>query len=149
MTSLTLVRRIAASPEIVFDAVSTPEGIAAWWGPDAGPVLVAEMDARIGGRFRARFRMLDGSEHECCGTILALVRPRHLAMTWRWVGGREAEGESRIDIVLHPIGDEVTELVFTHALLPDADTAKGHIGGWNGSLDKLERLLRREGARPE
>ena len=39
MTSLTLVRRIAARPSIVFDALTTPDGIACWWGPDDGPVL--------------------------------------------------------------------------------------------------------------
>ena len=67
MTSLTLVRRIAARPSIVFDALTTPEGIAGWWGPDAGPVLAAETDLKVGGRFRVRFRMLDGSEHESSG----------------------------------------------------------------------------------
>ncbi len=36
MTSLTLVRRIAARPSIVFDALTTPDGIACWWGPDDG-----------------------------------------------------------------------------------------------------------------
>ena len=46
MTSLTLVRRIKARPSIVFDAVTTAEGIAQWWGPDAGPVLIAESDPR-------------------------------------------------------------------------------------------------------
>ena len=65
MISLTIVRRIVARPSIVFDALITPEGVSRWWGPDAGPVLVAEIDARVGGSFRVRFRTLDGSEHEC------------------------------------------------------------------------------------
>ena len=34
MTSLTLVRRIAARPSIIFDALTTPDGIRLWWGPD-------------------------------------------------------------------------------------------------------------------
>ena len=67
MTSLTLVRRIKARPSIVFDALTTAEGIASWWGPDGGPVLVAESDPQVGGRFRVRFRTLDGSEHESSG----------------------------------------------------------------------------------
>ena len=54
MTSLTLVRRIRARPQIVFDAVTTAEGIAQWWGPDAGPVLLSESDPRVGGRYRVR-----------------------------------------------------------------------------------------------
>jgi uncharacterized protein YndB with AHSA1/START domain len=48
MTSLTLVRRIKARPSIVFDALTTAEGIASWWGPDGGPVLVAESDPQVG-----------------------------------------------------------------------------------------------------
>ena len=74
MTSLTLVRRIKARPSIVFDALTTPEGIACWWGPDGGPVLVAETDPQVGGRFRVRFRMLDGSEHESSGEYLEVVK---------------------------------------------------------------------------
>ncbi len=140
MSSMTLVRQIAASPATVFDVISTPEGIAQWWGPDAGPVLLAEFDARVGGRFRVRFRTLGGSEHECCGEVLELVRPVRLVTTWRWVGN-EDEADSRIEISLKATGNGC-ELVFTHALLPDAATAKGHEKGWNGSLDKLERYLR-------
>ena len=77
MTSLTLVRRIRARPAIVFDALTTPEGIACWWGPDDGPVLLAETDPRVGGRYRVRFRMLDGSEHG--------LRTIDLAAPWRRV----------------------------------------------------------------
>jgi uncharacterized protein YndB with AHSA1/START domain len=37
MTRLTLVRRIKARPSIVFDALTTPQGIALWWEPDDSP----------------------------------------------------------------------------------------------------------------
>ena len=140
MTSLTLVRHIAARPEVVFDAITTPEGIAHWWGPDSGPVLVAETDLRVGGRFKVRFRMLDGTEHESSGEFLEIVRPLRLAMSWRWLG-RESEGESRVEIALRRIGDG-TELIFTHALLSSEQARKEHEEGWNGSLDKLERYVR-------
>ena len=139
MTSLTLVRRIRARPSIVFDALTTPEGIACWWGPDAGPVLLAETDVRVGGRFRVRFRMLDGSEHECSGEYLEVVRPERLAMSWRWVGG-EDPGESRVEIDLRAIA-EGTELTFTHSRLANEETRRSHEEGWNGALDKLERHL--------
>jgi uncharacterized protein YndB with AHSA1/START domain len=62
MTSITLVRRIAARPSIVFDALTTAEGVAAWWGPDDLPALAAEVDARVGGAFRIRFPTLDGEQ---------------------------------------------------------------------------------------
>jgi uncharacterized protein YndB with AHSA1/START domain len=56
MKSRTLVRRIKARPSIVFDAVTTAEGIAHWWGPDAGPVLLVEADVRVGGSHPRRLR---------------------------------------------------------------------------------------------
>lgn len=136
MTSLTLVRRIKAPPPIVFDAVTSAEGIAQWWGPDAGPVLLAEADVRVGGRYRLRFRMLDGSEHESSGTYLELLRPERVVMSWRWLGGVEGRGESRIEIALRAIA-EGTELTFTHSRLHDAATRRSHEWGWTGALDKL------------
>jgi uncharacterized protein YndB with AHSA1/START domain len=137
LTSLTLVRRIKARPSIVFDALTTPEGIACWWGPDDGPVLLAESDPRVGGRFRVRFRMLDGSEHESSGDYLEIERPHRLAMSWRWAGG-EDPGESRVEIELRAIADG-TELTFTHSRLRDEATRRSHEHGWTGALDKLER----------
>ena len=137
MTSLTLVRRIAARPSIVFDALTTPDGIACWWGPDAGPVLLAETDVRVGGRFRVRFRTLDGSEHESSGEYLEVARPARLAMSWRWEAG-EDPGESLVEIELRAIA-EGTELIFTHSRLRDEDTRRSHEEGWNGALDKLQR----------
>jgi len=140
MTSLTIVRRIAARPSIVFDALTTPEGIAHWWGPDAGPVLAAETDVRVGGRFRVRFRKLDNSEHESSGEYLEVVKPQRLAMSWRWTGRQEDPGESRVEIVLRAIA-EGTELTLTHSRLHDEEITRGHEGGWNGALDKLAYYL--------
>jgi uncharacterized protein YndB with AHSA1/START domain len=138
MTRLTIVRRIAARPSIVFDALTMPEGIACWWGPDAGPVLLAETDVRVGGRFRVRFRMLNGSEHESSGEYREVAPPTRLAMTWRWLGGDEDPEESLIEVDLRPIADG-TELTFTHSRLHDEASARSHEAGWTGALDKLER----------
>ena len=103
MTSLTLVRRVKARPSVVFDAVTTAEGIARWWGPDTGPVLIAEVDPRKGGRYRVRFRKLDGTEHESSGEFLDVVPPERVVMSWRWKGGEEDPNESRVEIVLRAI----------------------------------------------
>jgi len=139
MTSLTLVRRIAARPSIVFDALTSPAGIACWWGPDDGPVLVAETEVRVGGRFRVRFRMLDGSEHESRGEYLEVSEER-LVMSWRWSGNEDEDGESRVEIDLRPI-DTGTELTFTHRRLKNEASRLSHEQGWTGALAKLVRYL--------
>jgi uncharacterized protein YndB with AHSA1/START domain len=137
MTSLTLVRRIAARPSIVFAALTTPDGIASWWGPDGGPVLLAETDVRVGGRFRVRFRSLDGSEHESSGEYLKVIPPEQLAMSWQWQGG-EDPGESLVEFDLRAVA-EGTELTITHSRLHDEESRRSHEEGWSGALEKLAR----------
>ena len=146
MTSLTLVRRIGARPSIVFDALTMPDGIRHWWGPDDGPVLLAESDPRVEGRFRVRFRMLDGTEHEASGHYVEVARPTRLVMSWRWTEGGEAVEagqESRIVIALRAI-ETGTELAFTHERLQTEASRDSHQRGWTGALDKLDRHLARE-----
>jgi uncharacterized protein YndB with AHSA1/START domain len=140
MTSLTLVRRIAARPSIVFDALTTTAGITCWWGPDGGPVLVAETDVRVGGRFRVRFRALDGIEHESSGEYLEIVKPERLAMSWRWQGNEDGGGESHLEFNLRAIS-EGTELTLTHSRLQDEGSRASHEHGWSGALDKLQRHM--------
>ncbi|MET0588718.1 MAG: SRPBCC domain-containing protein [Novosphingobium sp.] len=141
MTSLTLVRRIAARPSIVFAALTKPDGIACWCGPDDGPVLLAETDVRVGGYFRVRFRMLDGTEHESEGEYIEVDEPTRLVMSWLWTTGGDPEENgavSRIEIDLRPI-EMGTELTFTHAQLMNEASRASHEQGWSGALDKLVR----------
>jgi uncharacterized protein YndB with AHSA1/START domain len=143
MRSATLVRRIAARPSIVFEALTTDEGVSAWWGPDDLPVMVAEVDARVGGAYRVRFRTVDGKEHESSGEFLELVPSRRIVMSWRWTSGGEAEESgrtSRLELDLVPV-PEGTELTLTHADLRNEASEKSHSGGWGGALDKLVRHL--------
>jgi uncharacterized protein YndB with AHSA1/START domain len=148
MTSVTLMRRIRARPSIVFEALTKPDGIAEWWGPDAGPVLLAETDVRLGGRFRVRFRMVDGTEHESTGEYLEIAEPKRLVMSWQWTSGGESdEGAevSRIEIDLKPI-DTGTEITLTHARLRTEVSRASHERGWAGALDKLVRHFAAEHA---
>lgn len=143
MSEITIVRCIAARPSIVFDALTTPEGMTSWWGPDEGPVLFAAADAKVGGRFQVRFRKLDGSEHECSGEFLEIERQRRIVMSWQWTSGGEP-GErgrvSRLELHLRPI-DTGTELTLIHAALRDEESARSHNWGWDGALSKLARRL--------
>jgi uncharacterized protein YndB with AHSA1/START domain len=145
MTSLTLVRQIRARPSIVFEFLSTAEGMAAWWGPDDLPVLSAEADVRVGGQFRIAFRTIDGAQHTCAGEYLEIDPPSRVVMTWRWASGgepQEADNVSRLEMHVRPT-DIGSELTLTHAQLRNAASEASHRGGWGGALDKLQALLDR------
>jgi uncharacterized protein YndB with AHSA1/START domain len=143
MTAATLVRRIAARREIVFEALVTAEGIRSWYGPVDVPAISATSDPRVGGRFEVRFRTDDGREHVCAGEFLVMVPPEHLVMSWRWVsGGEPDEGDrvSRVEFRLRAI-DIGTELTLVHGELQTEASARSHEWGWSGALVKLTRRL--------
>jgi uncharacterized protein YndB with AHSA1/START domain len=142
-TSLTLVRQIAAPPALVWEMLVTPDGLREWIGPDAGPVLVADVEPHEGGSYRFRFRTIEGSEHEASGRCLAFEPLHRLVMSWSWLGDNDNGGESEVEFELAP-ADDGTRLTLTHRGLSDEASRDGHALGWTGSLDKLVAALGRD-----
>ena len=116
--------------------------MARWWGPDAGPVLSAEADPRVGGHFRVVFQTLDGKTHDCRGEYLEVETDHKLVFTWEWVTAPEQR--SLVTIRLRPIEDG-TELTLTHAQFFDEAERDAHQTGWSLALDKLDAFV----AQPE
>ena len=138
LPSLTLVRRIKASPARVWAAITQPEQMVQWWGPDAGPTLSAVADVRPGGRFSVVFRLLNGDEHNPTGVYQEVVPEKTLVFTWEWADAPERE--SLVTFRLAPF-DGGTELTLIHEGLPDEAAHKSHEAGWNGFLEKLSVFL--------
>ncbi|CAN7292655.1 SRPBCC domain-containing protein [Rhizobium sp. LjRoot98] len=138
VASVTIVRRIKASPARVWAAITRPEQMLKWWGPDAGPTLKAEADVRPGGRFSVLFRLLNGEEHNPTGIYRDVLPERKLVFTWEWPG--MPERESLVTFLLRPL-DGGTELTLIHAQLPDEEARESHERGWSGLLDKLPIFL--------
>lgn len=138
LPSVTIVRRIRATPAKVYAALTQPEQMVRWWGPDAGPTLSAEADVRPGGRYSVVFRLLDGSEHNPTGVYREVVPGKKLVFTWEWPGSPERE--SLVTFRLEPF-DGGTELTLVHERLPDEDARASHAQGWRGFLDKLDGFI--------
>ena len=138
LPSVTIVRRIKAVPAKVWAAITRPEQMLQWWGPDAGPTLAVDCDVRPGGRFSVVFRLLDGSERNPTGLYREVIPEQKLSFTWDLPGS--GERESLVTFRLRPI-DGGTELTLTHEDLPDAALRDAHERGWTGLLDKLPVFL--------
>lgn len=138
LPSVTIVRRIKASPARVWAAITRPEQMLQWWGPDAGPTLSVVADVRPGGRFSVVFRLLNGDEHNPTGIYQEVVPDQRLAFTWDLPGTQEPE--SLVTFRLEPF-DGGTELTLTHENLPDEAARTSHEDGWIGLLDKLPVFL--------
>lgn len=138
--SLTLKRRIKASPEKIYQAWTDPRKIAAWFGPHEtvdGSVR-AQMDVRAGGRFQVSFNTEDGEYHEVGGTYREIVLNEKLVFTWAWHS--TPERESLVTITLSPDGAG-TLLTLHHEQFFDEKARDGHLRGWTGALDKLEKMF--------
>lgn len=79
----TIIRMLAAPRSLVFDALTTPEHFAVWFGTAAVevPLDSLEMDVRVGGALRAVMVLPEGTRIHWAGEYLEVDPPEHLAMT--------------------------------------------------------------------
>jgi len=136
--SLTLKRRLKASPELVYAAWTDPQHLVNWWGPDSGPVLNASLDVRAGGRFDIHFKTLNGEDHNVGGVYREVVPNEKLVFSWAWHS--TPDRESLVTVTLKPDGSE-TILTLLHEQFFDETARERHQRGWTGTLDKLEHYL--------
>jgi uncharacterized protein YndB with AHSA1/START domain len=138
--SLALTRSYPVAPEKVWRAWTDPQALKRWWGPGGkDPVSVAELDVRVGGRFRIVFGGPQGADHEVRGVYREVVANRRLVFTWTWPR-TTPERESLVSLEFRPAGGG-TELAFLHQQLFDESVRDGHRRGWTESLAKLEQYL--------
>jgi uncharacterized protein YndB with AHSA1/START domain len=100
---LTLKRRLNAEPAKVWAAWTDPEKIAQWFGPSETreDSVRAELDVRVGGRFRASFNTADGEYHEVGGVYREVVPNQRLVFSWAWHS--TPERQSLVTVSLKPM----------------------------------------------
>jgi len=138
--SLTLKRRIKAPPAKVYAAWTEPAQLAHWFGPVETVLgsVRAELDVRVGGRFRASFNTVDGEYHQVGGVYREVVPNERLVFSWAWHS--TPERESLVMLTFRPDGDG-TMLTLHHEQFFDQAARDGHEHGWTGTMDKLERYF--------
>ena len=138
--SLILKRRINAIPEKVYAAWTDPERIARWFGPSqvkAGTVR-AEIDLRVGGRYRISFEGGDGEYFQVGGVYREVTPNARIAFSWAW--HTTPERESQVTVSLQP-DDGGTLLTLQHEQFFDEAARDGHARGWNELFDRLASYL--------
>jgi uncharacterized protein YndB with AHSA1/START domain len=136
--SLTLKRRLKAPPNKVFAAWIDPEKVTGWMGPGEVKVLTVECDARVGGRFRWVMQSPAGEIHDVSGVYREVIANEKLVFSWAWKS--TPERESVVTVLLKPDG-EGTWLTLTHDQFFDEEARDRHQHGWNGALDKMQKMF--------
>jgi len=138
-TTLQLRRTIPASREAVYRAWTDPDVFRQWFGARGGSTLHAEMDVRVGGRYRIDMESSAGTG-SLFGEYLEVTRPERLVYTFCWEGLPVAVADTRVTIEFLEQG-AATEVVITHERQPSHSVSRFHEWGWDGSLEKLAELL--------
>jgi uncharacterized protein YndB with AHSA1/START domain len=133
---VTLVTRrtIRATAARLFAAWTEPEQLRAWWGPRPVTCSGAQIDLRVGGRYRIDNALPDGKTVSIEGEFQVVEAPHRLVYTWR--AGEDQV--SRVTVRFEPRGD-ATEVIVIHEQIPNEAVRESHEGGWTGCLDGLER----------
>ena len=143
---LVMERVLPADRETVFRCWTDPKHLARWFGPTSEhSTPIADIDLRVGGRFRFGMKKGGDSEAHIVGGIYQEISPpKKLVFTWAWETSVQPPDETLVTIEFHEIGNQ-TRLVLIHERFPHAKMQDQHGEGWNGCLDRLGLLLSQGG----
>jgi uncharacterized protein YndB with AHSA1/START domain len=137
VAALVVRRTIRARPEALFAAWTEPQQLMRWWGPEGVTCTAAEIDLRVGGRYRIANRMPDGSTLWIAGEFEVIEAPSRLIYSWRLeIPGASTE---RVSVSFVP-RDTGTEVIVTHERIASDAARTQHESGWIGCLAGLARF---------
>lgn len=140
-TDLRLERIFEASAEEVFDAWTNPEVLRRWWAADPTWVTpVAEVDLRVGGRYRLSMEdPATGATHTVGGEYSEVRRPERLVYSWCWEGsdGQPDPHVSTVTVEFLSEGGRTT-VVLEHSHLASSESRDRHREGWIACFENLQ-----------
>ncbi|HVK75337.1 MAG TPA: SRPBCC family protein [Kofleriaceae bacterium] len=135
-----MTRVFDAPRRLVIKAMSTPELIKRWQGGVRTTVVVAEVDLRVGGRYRTVYRLPDGTEFYFSGVYQEVSDDRvvHTEAFNDQPGEAlvittyaERDGKTTMSVVMRFPSQEIRDQVL----------ATGMADGAGESYDELDKLL--------
>lgn len=128
---------LSASPEQVWDAIATAEGLRTWWWTHWDDVDIAA-DPRPGGAYRiaapAAGIVLEGR-------YLEVETPTHLAFSWRWSDADGTSTDEACDLTIAAIDGGARLTVRHTGPWDDEAPAASYRQGWEFTLSRLRRTL--------
>src|SRR5688500_14213768 len=93
-TQILIRREFDAPRHLVYKAWTTPELVKRWWHAKRGEVTVAEIDLRVGGKWRYAMVTADGQEVAFHGEYREIVPDERIVSTEVYEGIPDAEEQA-------------------------------------------------------
>jgi uncharacterized protein YndB with AHSA1/START domain len=146
-TQILITREFDAPKHLVYRACTEPELVKRWWSGLRGVVTSAEIDLRVGGRWRYVMIANEGLEVAFHGTYREIVPNERVVSTELYEGVPGAtEDDATVNTVTFTEVDgrtTLTTLVECHTReIRDAIIESGMEGGMQEAFDRLEEVAR-------
>ncbi|HEY6654019.1 MAG TPA: SRPBCC family protein [Solirubrobacterales bacterium] len=141
-----VVREFDAPANLVYRAVTEPELVERWWGAQRGAMTVAEIDLRVGGKWRYVMDASNGQEVGFHGEFREIVPNERIVQTEAYEGIPnpdesanvntmtlvEADGRTTMEVLIQCVNKESR----------DMQIASGMEEGMQESYDDLEDVAK-------
>ena len=137
-----ITREFAAPKELVYKAWTTPELVKRWWHANRGEVTVAEIDLRVGGKWRYVAVTTDGFEVAFHGEYREIVPNERIVSTEIYEGAPgDAEASATLNtMTLTEVDGRTTVTIVVEAPSKDVRDAIIESGMEDGMQDALDLL---------
>jgi uncharacterized protein YndB with AHSA1/START domain len=140
-----ITREFTAPKHLVYKAWTTPELVKRWWNAKRGEVTVAEIDLRVGGKWRYAMVTEDGFEVAFHGEYREIVPNERIVSTEVYEGMPEgAPGEGTLNTATFTESNGRTTLTILVQAptkdIRDAIIDSGMEAGMQDALDLLEEV---------
>jgi uncharacterized protein YndB with AHSA1/START domain len=136
-----ITREFDAPKELVFKAWTTPELVKRWWNARRGEVTVAEIDLKVGGRWRYVMVTDDGTEVGFHGEYREIVPNERIVSTEVFESWPDAESVNTLTLT-EVAGRTLLTILVQHQSKEhrDAHIESGMEAGMQDALDLLEQV---------
>ena len=139
-----IVREFDAPKHLVYEAWTTPELVRQWWCGERGEMTVADIDLRVGGKWRYAMVANAGFEVAFHGEYREIVPNERLVSTEAYEGIPDPDGNASLNtLTLTEVDGRTTLAVLVEHKSQegrDAHINSGMEGGMQESMDRLEQV---------
>ena len=141
-----VVREFDAPANLVYRAVTEPELVKRWWGARRGAMTVAEIDLRVGGKWRYVMDASHGQEVGFHGEFREIVPNERIVNTEVYEGVPGGDDDPALNLVTFEEVDGRTFLTLltrvSNKQIRDIIIDSGMEGGMQEGMDLLEEIAR-------
>ncbi len=131
---LELSKTYSVKTDRMYQAWTSAEELAKWWGPEGYTTTIEKMEVEVGGEYKFAMNPPEGEAKVLVGRYEEVLQNEKLVFTWKWEDADNAFPETKVTVQFVD-QDGSTEVKVTHEQLPSEEAAEGHNQGWSSSLE--------------